>query len=54
MMKNPKISVIVPIYNIEEYLEDALDCLTKQSFIENMEVLMIDDGSTDNSRYIIE
>ena len=50
----PKISVVIPIYNVEEYLEDTLNCLLKQSFIEEMEVLMIDDGSTDNSRYIIE
>ena len=53
-MKMPKISVVIPIYNVEEYLEDTLNCLLKQSFIEEMEVLMIDDGSTDNSRYIIE
>ncbi|AMK16190.1 glycosyltransferase family 2 protein [Methanobrevibacter olleyae] len=53
-MKKPKISVIVPIYNVEEYLEDTLNCLLNQTFIENIEVLMIDDGSTDNSRYIIE
>ena len=53
-MTKPKISVIMPIYNVEEYLEDALNSLLKQSFIDNMEVLMIDDGSTDNSRYIVE
>lgn len=53
-MNNPKISVIIPIFNVEEYLEDTLNCLLNQSFIENMEVLMIDDGSSDNSRYIIE
>ena len=53
-MNKPKISVIMPIYNVEEYLEDSLNCLLKQSFIDDMEVLMIDDGSTDNSRYIVE
>ena len=53
-MENPKISVIVPIYNVEEYLEESLNCLLNQTFIENMEILMIDDGSSDNSRYIIE
>ena len=53
-MNNPKISVIVPVFNVEEYLEDALNCLVNQSFIENMEIIMIDDGSSDNSRYIIE
>lgn len=53
-MNSPKISVIIPVFNVEEYLEDALNCLMNQSFIENMEILMIDDGSSDNSRYIIE
>ena len=54
IMENPKISVIVPIYNIEAYLEDALECLAQQTLIDEMEVLMIDDGSTDSSKYIIE
>ena len=52
-MSNPKISVIVPVYNVEDYLEDALDSIVNQTF-NDIEVLMIDDGSTDNSRYIIE
>lgn len=51
---NPKISVIFPVYNVEYYLEEALDSIKNQTFINNIEVLMIDDGSTDNSRYIIE
>ena len=53
-MNIPKISVIIPIFNVEEYLEDTLNCLLNQTIIEDMEILMIDDGSTDNSRYIIE
>lgn len=53
-MENPKVSVIIPIYNVEDYLEDTLNHLLNQSFINNIEVLMVDDGSTDNSRYIIE
>ena len=53
-MANPKISVVVPVYNVEEYLEDTLNCLLNQSFIDNMEIIMIDDGSNDSSRYIIE
>jgi len=52
-MTAPKISVIVPVYNVENYLVDALDSLVNQS-LTDIEVLMIDDGSTDNSRYIIE
>lgn len=47
------ISVIVPVYNVEEYLEECLDSLLKQIF-ENYEVLLINDGSTDNSQLICE
>lgn len=53
MESNIKVSVIVPIYNVEEYLEECLDSLVNQTLRNNlpgsMEVLMIDDGSTDYS-----
>ncbi|MEF9919500.1 glycosyltransferase family 2 protein [Anaerorhabdus sp.] len=45
------ISVIVPIYNIQEYIYDTLDSLIKQTY-SDIEVLMIDDGSSDNSSEI--
>lgn len=45
------ISVIVPIYNVEPYLKDCLDSLERQSF-KDFEVIMINDGSTDNSAKI--
>lgn len=48
-----KISVIVPIYNVEEYLAECLDSLANQDF-DNYEVLMINDGSTDSSQLICE
>ena len=41
-MSNPKISVIVPVYNVEDYLEDALNSIVNQTF-DDIEVLMIDD-----------
>ena len=53
-MGNPKISIIIPIYNVEEYIEDTLNSLLNQTIIKDMEILMIDDGSFDGSRYIIE
>ena len=53
-MNAPKISVIMPIYNVEDYLEETLNSILNQTFFENLEILMIDDGSTDDSRYIIE
>ena len=53
-MENPKVSVIIPIYNVEDYLEDTLNNLLNQTFISNIEVLMVDDGSTDNAPSIIK
>ena len=45
-----RVSVIVPIYNAEEYLRDCLDSLVSQTVAqEKMQVLLIDDGSTDES-----
>ncbi len=43
-----KISVIVPIYNAEKYLNDCLETITGQTY-SNLEILLIDDGSKDNS-----
>ena len=54
MMGNIKISVILPVYNTENYLEEALDSILNQTMIDDIEVLMLDDGSDDDSRYIIE
>lgn len=48
-----KISIIVPIYNVEEYLEDCLDSIEDQSYT-NLEILLVDDGSTDKSGAICE
>lgn len=42
-----KISIIVPIYNVERYLEKCIQSLVSQSFI-NLEIILINDGSTDN------
>lgn len=48
-----KISIIVPVYNAEKYLDDTLRDLLCQNHW-NMEIIIIDDGSTDGSRKIIE
>ena len=53
-MSKPKISVILPVYNVEDYLTETLDSILSQSMIDDIEVIMVDDGSTDESRYIIE
>lgn len=48
-----KISVIVPVYNVEEYLPKCLDSLVNQTF-DDFEVVVINDGSPDNSQKIID
>lgn len=47
------VSIVVPVYNSEAHLADALDCLARQSY-DNIEVLIVDDGSKDDSRAICE
>jgi len=49
---NPKVSIIIPIYNSEKYLEDCLNSLINQTF-KNFEIICINDGSTDNSLSIL-
>ena len=48
-----KISVIVPIYNVSNYLEECLKSISSQT-LKEIEVILINDGSTDNSKYICE
>lgn len=48
-----KLSVIVPVYNVEKYLKRCVDSILRQNY-ENMEVLLIDDGSTDKSGQICD
>ena len=47
------ISVIVPVYNVEEYLEECLESIRKQTY-QNIEVILVNDGSTDGSKEICE
>ncbi|GHU83031.1 hypothetical protein FACS189415_4530 [Bacteroidia bacterium] len=44
----PKVSIVVPIYNSENYLEECLDSIVNQTF-RDTEIILIDDGSTDHS-----
>ena len=52
-MQAPKITVLVPVYNGEQFLAECLDSILAQDF-EDMEILIADDGSTDGSLGLIE
>ena len=47
-----KVSIIVPIYNVEKYVSKCLDSLTRQTF-SDIEILAVSDGSPDNSKEIV-
>ena len=49
----PKLSVLVPIYNVEKYLEECLTSLANQT-LKDIEIICINDGSTDNSPRILQ
>lgn len=53
MIENNLVSVIVPVYNVEPYVEECIRSIINQSY-KNIEILVIDDGSTDNSLKICE
>ena len=48
-----ELSVIVPVYNVEQYLSDCLDSLTKQT-LKDIQIICVDDGSTDGSLDILK
>ena len=48
-----KVSVILPVYNVEKYLNKCLDSLINQS-LDNFEIIVVNDGSPDNSQKIID
>ena len=49
----PKVSVIIPVYNVEQYLRECLDSIVNQT-LHDIEIICVDDGSTDNSLEILK
>lgn len=47
------VSVVVPVYNAENYIERCVECLLNQT-LKDLEVIFIDDGSTDNSGRLLD
>ena len=47
MNRSPKVSVIIPVYNVEKYLRECLDSIIGQS-LEDIEIICVNDSSSDN------
>ena len=52
-MENPLVSVILPIYNVEKYLDRCITSVVNQTY-KNLEIILIDDGAKDSSPEICE
>ena len=50
-MKNPLVSIIIPVYNGSNFMREAIDSALAQTY-PNIEILVVNDGSTDNTREI--
>ena len=52
-MMDPKVSIIIPVYNVEAYLPQCLDSVVNQTY-KNLEIICVNDGATDTSLSILE
>lgn len=53
MKEKPLISVIIPVYNVEKYIRECLDSIVNQTY-KNLQIILVDDGSSDNSSKICD
>ncbi|WP_308355137.1 glycosyltransferase family 2 protein [Priestia aryabhattai] len=55
MLQQPKISIVIPVYNVENYIQETIDSILNQTMgVHHFEVIFINDGSTDDSHQIID
>ncbi len=52
-VKQPRISIVIPAYNVEDYLSECLDSVRNQTY-RNLEIIIVDDGSTDHTGTICD
>lgn len=52
-MFNPKVSIIIPVYNVEKYLKECLDSVINQT-LKDIAIICVNDGSTDSSLEILK
>ena len=52
-MKNSLVSVVIPVYNVEEYVGRCINSIIAQTY-KNLEIILVDDGSTDSSGAICD
>ena len=52
-MSNDKVTIVIPVYNSEKFLIPTIESVLNQTY-QNLEIIAVDDGSTDNSLEILE
>ena len=53
-MNQPSVSIIIPVYNVEPYVEDCIRSVIRQTYGGKMECIVVDDCGTDNSMDVVE
>ena len=53
LTENPRVSIVVPMFNAEKFVAQTLDSLVKQT-VPDIEIIVVNDGSTDNSKRVVE